>query len=155
MAFEFLLRLGAPFLHVLQTPSEGLADVLEAVQELHPEGLVLRRLRGAKMRSEAALFDEVSAALQFPDHFGENWDAFDECLNDLDWLEESAAVLVIRDAAQVLAEESGEAFGTFLEILQAERNAPLHVLFQAEGGQADALLGRMKAQGAEVEKLLP
>lgn len=155
MGFEFLLRLSAPYLHVLQAPREGLADVIEALKDLHAEGLVLRRLRGAKMRTEAALFDEAAAALQFPDHFGENWDAFDECLNDLDWLEDSAAVLVIRDAEQVLADGSGEAFGTLLEILQAERNAPLHVLFQAEGGQADALLGRMKAQGADAVKLLP
>lgn len=155
MGFEFLLRLSAPYLHVIQAPREGLTDLIESLKDLHAEGLVLRRLRGAKMRREGALFDEVAAALQFPEHFGENWDAFDECLNDLDWLEDNAAALVISDADQVLAEADGETFGILLEVLQAERNAPLHVLFQAEGGHADALLGRMKAQGAAAVKLEP
>ncbi len=32
--------------------------------------------------------EELAEALQFPDYYGKNWDAFDECMCDLDWLED-------------------------------------------------------------------
>ena len=60
------------------------------------------------MRTVSALFDETAAALQFPDYFGENWDAFDECLSDMDWLPVSVGiVLVIDDPLVVLADAHG------------------------------------------------
>lgn len=154
MTCEFLVRLSAPFLHLLPVAREGLTEALQPLEELRrTEDLMVRRLRGAKMRTEAALFDEVSAALQFPDFSGEGWAAFEACLNELEWLEGGAAAIVVSDADQLLAEADGEAFGTLLEALQAERDAPVHFLLQAEGGQAECLLGRIRAQGAEAERL--
>lgn len=47
---------------------------------------VVRVIRGHKCTSYEALHNEIAAALQFPDYYGENWDALDECLGDLDWL---------------------------------------------------------------------
>src|SRR4051812_6858993 len=69
-------------------------------------GLTVRTVRGAKMRSTQALMDEVSAALQFPDYFGENWAALDECMADMEWLlPVKGFVLVVRDADLVLVDE--------------------------------------------------
>lgn len=150
---DFLLALQAPFIHVFPGPQEALVDFLQGPDDLRHEGLVVRRLRGRKMRSEAALFDECAAALQFPAHFGENWDALDECLNDLEWLDGQAGALVITDAEQLLVEADGEAFGTLLELFQAERDAPMHVLLQVSDAAAEGLLGRLRAQGAVFRKL--
>jgi hypothetical protein len=56
------------------------------------------------------IFDEFAAAFQFPYYFGENKDAFDECLRDLDDFVGSATgyVAVIRDSAHLLADQPEE-----------------------------------------------
>ena len=57
------------------------------------------------MRTVDGVFNEFAAALQFPWYFGRNWDAFDECLSDLGWIEFASFVLVVFDADQVLVED--------------------------------------------------
>ena len=55
-------------------------------------------LRGKRCRTKAEFFREISAAMQFPDYFGENWDALEECLRDLsEWLSFKAVTVVIDD----------------------------------------------------------
>lgn len=78
----------------------------ETVLAWSESGLVVRVVRGRKMRTLQGLFDEFAAALQFPWYFGENADAFDECIADLDWLPpHEGYVIVIKDPGQVLADE--------------------------------------------------
>lgn len=67
-----------------------------------------RFVRGDRCRTRAALFDEVSAALQFPFYFGCNWDAFDECLSDLDWIEADDLLVVIVDGGELLRAEPSD-----------------------------------------------
>lgn len=74
-------------------------------QELGPTALVVQ-LRGCKMETEVGLFDEISASLQFPYYFGENWDALDECLADLSWFEFKSVVVCILGAERVLRSEA-------------------------------------------------
>ncbi|WP_227998643.1 barstar family protein [Nocardia australiensis] len=83
------------------------AAELSAVRFQSPSGYVVRELRGPKMRATLGIFDEFAAAFQFPYYFGENKDAFDECLRDLDDFVGEAAgyVAVIRDSVQLLADQ--------------------------------------------------
>ena len=77
----------------------------EALIGWRDSGLNVRTLRGSKMRTSPGLFDECAAALQFPNYFGENWAAFDECLSDMDWLPlAGGTVLLVLDAGQTLAD---------------------------------------------------
>ena len=43
----------------------------------------------------------VAEALEFPDWFGRNWDAFFDCLADLSWLPAGGHVLVLLNAAEM------------------------------------------------------
>ena len=65
----------------------------------------VRFVRGHKMRTLGGVFDELSAACQFPYYFGENYAALAECLGDLDWLNSSSFVLMISGFSELLADE--------------------------------------------------
>jgi hypothetical protein len=84
MTFPFS-ELSPPWIHVVSSDVAALTDWATAARERTPS-LVVRFLRGSKMKTERGLFDELSAAFQFPYYFGDNWDALDECMADLSWL---------------------------------------------------------------------
>jgi hypothetical protein len=69
---------------------------------------VVRSLDGRAMNTVAGVFKEFSEALEFPEYFGYNSAAFDECMADLSWLPAGVYVLVIADAEHVLADELSE-----------------------------------------------
>ncbi len=111
-------------------------------------------LRGMKMCSRAALFDEWAAALQFPYYFGGNWNAFVDCVGDLDWLRDEPVIVWIRDAIEVLADGDPDELGVFLDILHqagdelGNANAlrparAFHVVLQYLPEQRDALDRRL------------
>ena len=107
-----------------------------------PNGYALRVITGAKCQTAAGLLTECARALDFPDYFGHNWDALEECLADLEWLPAQGYILLLTDAAHVLPDDEAE-YETFLEILRdageawgsgqagmgMRRPTPFHVLF--------------------------
>lgn len=134
-------------------------------------GLVVRIVRGRKMRTLPGLFDEFAAVLQFPWYFGENADAFDECIEDLGWLPPQAGyVIVVTDPAEVLAEAGGGALRWLVGSLTRacaqwarpvtegewwDRPAvPFHVVLQPKGGETAAVMQRWAEAGAMVRPFL-
>ena len=107
-----------------------------------PTGFALKVIKGARCETTAGLLTECARALDFPDYFGHNWDALEECLADLEWLPAKGYILLITDAGCVLPDDEEE-YETFLEILRdageawgngqagldARRATPFHVLF--------------------------
>ena len=49
------------------------------------------------LTSDQMLFDSYREHLQLPDYFGKNWDALDECLRDLYWIEQRRVVILHKD----------------------------------------------------------
>ncbi len=140
------------------------ASAAEAELGWRDSGLEVRALRGTKMQTVQGLFDEFSAALQFPSYFGENWPAFDECLSDMDWLPLAhGLVLLIFDADLVLAGDPDE-LATLVRTLAnasvtystpVERGewwdrpaVPFHAVLQSAPGKGDKTQSRWKAAGA-------
>jgi hypothetical protein len=133
VSWEFLLKTEEPHVHVIAGSAEAMCETVLGMEGLREHGLETRWLRASKMRTANALFDEFAAALQFPSYFGENWDALDECLNDLGWLEGDGAALFILDADQLLQDAPPEDGRILFEILQAaESNLPFHIVMQTQ-----------------------
>ena len=105
------------------------SQLQELLGDLTRSGWAVRTVRGRKMRHKLALFDEFSAAFQFPLHFGETWDAFYDCISDLQWLApQTGYLLVITEPEELLVDASADELTVFLEILKdthARFTAPL------------------------------
>ena len=59
-----------------------------------PPGYAIAVLDGEQSGSRAGIFTEMSRVLHFPDYFGRNWDAVNDCLTDLSWLPAEGYVLI-------------------------------------------------------------
>lgn len=55
-----------------------------------------------------------AAQANFPEYFGKNWDAFDECLHDLSWLK-TKSLLIIHEVLPLSESENDQK--TYLKIL--------------------------------------
>ncbi|ALA60981.1 barstar family protein [Nitrospira moscoviensis] len=126
----------APWSSLLVVPPGATAAALVKP----PAGFALRRIEGKKCATPAGVFKEFARALDFPDYFGHNWDALEECLADLEWLPAKGYVVLITDAHHVIPDDEEE-YETLLEVLSDAgeawskghtadgRRAPFHVFF--------------------------
>lgn len=89
-------------------------DVEKLAQE---NGFMFFLLTGTQIRDKGDFLSRAAAALKFPDYFGNNWDAFEDCLTDMSWHESPGFVLLFEDF-QGFAENSPDDFQTALEILK-------------------------------------
>ena len=62
---------------------------------------------------KAALLRKIAATLGFPDWFGGNWDALEDCLTDLSWRQAQGHVLVL-EGFQFLPEDD---LGVLIDVL--------------------------------------
>ncbi|MFJ4779974.1 barstar family protein [Streptomyces sp. NPDC088762] len=91
----------APWMHVITPGGSVPLDQL-----LPGSGSVyVARLSGQEMPDEVSAFQHFSEVLKFPDYFGWNWNAFYDCLRDLDWLSADHRILVIESAERALSED--------------------------------------------------
>ncbi|MCF8588635.1 barstar family protein [Gordonia liuliyuniae] len=96
---------------------------------LFGSGLVVRRVDGARMRTVPQILDALARAWDFPDHFGRNRDALDDCMRDLptglrtpEGTPSTGWLTIVDDASQVLADEP-DAFEWFAESVDFWRDS--------------------------------
>ena len=71
----------------------------------------------AKAKDRATLFAELDAALKLPEHFGHNWDALADVLEDREWLGRHGIVIALTHATTYKHEHPTE-WETLEEILR-------------------------------------
>ena len=80
--------------------------------------LLVVPVRLVAARDKHAFLTAMAKALQFPDYFGHNWDAFYDCLLELRHGEGAGTLLVLRDAsgfARAEQEEFAAALGALTD----------------------------------------
>ncbi|WFE40667.1 barstar family protein [Micromonospora sp. WMMD998] len=105
---------------------------------------------GAATRTRAALHDALAAAMALPDWYGRNWDALADVLADVlaDRTAPGPLTLVVRDAANLLADEPPAQLGTFLDVLGAAAaggHATLRLVLRDAPERLPALRDRLTA----------
>jgi hypothetical protein len=125
---------------VYRFPSRAALATLQA--EAEEAGWRLFHLDGAAIHDKAGLLAAAKTALGMPGYVGNNWDAFEEAINDLSWAP-APGYAVIYDDAGNLDDHDPAAFATAVDIL----NTAAHN-WQQEGKPFYALLrgaGRVEA----------
>lgn len=167
MSLTVVSQLSGPWLHTVDLDSSALTDLALRMVTDEPS-CVVRHVRGTKMRAEVSLFDEYAAAFQFPYYFGENWDAFEECMCDLSWMPSTMYVTVVHRASEVLVYDP-KLFDTFVEVLAnvghewstvrwdarpwAPQAHPFHTLFQVDASERVLFEDRLVGSGVEFGRL--
>ena len=98
-------------------------EVLDAVKGSE---LALAKVRFA---AKDPLLKNIAAALDFPDWFGHNWDALEDCLSDLSWRQAPGYVLLFERSRR------NDDFGVLIDVLLssaetwAARRKPFFAVF--------------------------
>lgn len=69
------------FARIFCVDAESTPTLIGKLQDLH---FTLCDIDGATVANDKDLLRQLGRLLEFPDYYGENWDAFDECFGDLD-----------------------------------------------------------------------
>ena len=97
--------------------------------------------------SKPAFLDAFADALHFPDYFGRNWDAFEECLGDLSWesLDDAKGIVIVLDRPDRFARNQPDEWAIARDVLtsavaaHAQTGRPLIVLLRASKTSAAGL----------------
>ena len=79
-------------------------------------GFAYFHIDGKNIARKEQLLNHLATALHFPKDFGHNWDALEECLTDMDWVDAEGYVIYYEHIEALQA--TGDQLDTFVEILR-------------------------------------
>lgn len=111
----------------------------EIVAAANTAGLQAFKIDLAKVRGKAGLFDAFAKALKFPEYFGKNWDALNDGLSDLAWLDAQGWVFILANGKAFASKYEAD-FDLALDLLAGvavtwqEDGKPFWVIVQDQPG---------------------
>ena len=113
--FQALLAASQPGLHELTIR----AACGELCCEAEQAGWQCFCVDGSTVHDKASFLSTFAAALHFPSYFGHNWDAFEECLNDMlaENQQDSKGIVILFDGASAFAHNHPADWATASSIL--------------------------------------
>lgn len=97
------------------------ADPNDIERAAKAAGLFVVRIDLARLASKTGLLGRAARALKFPEWFGKNWAALNDCLTDLSWLDGNGWVIIFENA-KALAERKPQVFQNAVEVFQSASN---------------------------------
>jgi hypothetical protein len=128
---------------VYRFPSRATRETLQA--EAEEAGWRLFYLDGATIHDKASFLAAAKTAFGMPGYVGNNWDAFEEAVNDLAWAP-AAGYAVLLDSAANFDEHDPAALATAADILSTaaanwgQAGKPFYGLVRGAGPTKAALL---------------
>jgi hypothetical protein len=98
------------------------------------KGIQIFYLDGREVYDKHSFLRKIATVMKFPDYFGENWDALDECITDLDWCSAKRYVLIY-DQPNVFSKAAPIEWEIAYDILQSAvthwqaTDTPMDILF--------------------------
>lgn len=92
---------------------------------------------GRTVTNKEEFLQAGAKAIKFPDYFGNNWDAFEDCLIDLNWCQ-GKLYIILYTYPENFAQNSPPEWSTAIEILEAavdywqDTDTPLYVVFKTD-----------------------
>lgn len=120
-----------PGIFVVEAP----AVIEELVAAAREQSLFVARIDVERIANHEAFLAEVARVLNFPEYYGQNWDAFEECIRDLSWLPARGYLLVLAGYDR-LARSDPANWAIGLDVLQeavstwSRTESPMYVLLQ-------------------------
>lgn len=100
---------------VYNLPHDGIGDLGAAAEDRE---LAMFRLNLQGVATKDGFIDTVASSLHFPDWFGRNWDALEDCLTDMSW-HPAPGYLVILTHADAFRTKEEDNFVLALRIFQS------------------------------------
>jgi RNAse (barnase) inhibitor barstar len=102
-----------PWVELLILPEN---KALETVAEKLDKFFIVM-IDGPKCTTKGELFSMFGKEFKFPSYFGNNWDAFEECINDLTWVSAKGYLVIITNAEHLLRNSEND-YKVFVAIMQ-------------------------------------
>jgi hypothetical protein len=106
----------------------------EALGSMSPGSVGVFELDASTITNAQELFAAVAMAFQFPSYFGKSWDALEDCLRDLEWLDERGYVVLVTRAEPFWRHNpqlAGQLVSSCMFVAEhwSERGRPFHLVF--------------------------
>lgn len=71
----------------------------------HNREYFVGQIQSINCKDKSELLKEMAAVFQFPNYFGYNWDALDECMRDLNWLKFWGVAIIFNEYDKLLKDD--------------------------------------------------
>ncbi len=131
-------------------PNHADVKAVQACAKRH--GFAYFHIEGKNISRKEQLLNHAATALRLPEDFGHNWDALEECLTDMEWVD-ADGYLIYYDHIDGFLNAHPDQFETLVEILRdavaswkADGSAMVVLL---QGSKGPKGVGKMKSTEAE------
>lgn len=155
LSWALFLNRSHPWAHCVPVARHDLEEFIRTLPR--NKHAALRVIQGRACGTREAMLDEFARALDFPEYFGDNWDALEDCMTDLEWLSADKFVFVVTHTDALLRDERGYLtnLGDILKAAAAfwqdhDPPAAFHVVFHCEPGHAEDVRELLEESGIEL-----